>query len=277
MASSINTFLKEGEILYKKIDMFLEEEKKEEPLKKRPSITKDLVDLGKGVFRVGGKVTSFFIDKLARRKGKIKRILRDAKKRKLPKSEILKLKQELRTISNKEIRLKSKEIKQKNRQDKENKQIARAEKREKRNENFSFPTYDEIIELGISNIGAKYGLWDNGLGYGLVGAPTLFTLKLFKDKFDNAEEEKIKNFHEVWEESLLNKKRLSYYLSQSKDIKSNNLAQSFIDSYNKESAKLKLALNTTQRKKDKNAFLDSLLVNLKELNLRCKDLDLPNY
>lgn len=133
---------------YIKITTLIKESEIQQPQNKNPESTKNKQsgfkrfagDVSGLITKVSNDVSSVgrgLLNLLLGRKRKIKRLLKDAKQRKLPKSEILKLKKQYLELNNREIYLKHKEMIKRQKEAKLNKQISRAEKIEnRRNKNI---------------------------------------------------------------------------------------------------------------------------------------------
>jgi len=251
---------------------------------KRPSIGNDLVDLGRGALRLAGSVGRGLLDRLAGRKGKIKRILRDAKANNLPPSRVMQLRDELKNISNKELRIKSKEIINKHKGDKNNRKIAIQRKREmSRNKvNASYlptylPTYDEIVEEGLSAMVAKFGIWHTSFMKDIMGAPPLFSKDFFSKIFSDITPKIVSDIHKSWLDLCNKKKVLSYFISQIGDPELEKIAQSTLDSYNSKEKELTLIKNTNLPVKSKEKRLKELEKKIKDLETQFNSIGIPDH
>lgn len=289
-------FIKEGALLYKEVDEYLEEmyiseklfkskkERDAESPKKerRPSLAKDALDLTKGVGRVASWVGRGLIDTLAGRKRKIKALLRKAKKDGADKAKILALKKELKNVSNRELRLANKDRKSELKDKKDNRNIAKArlqrmKSRVKEDYNF-FVTYEEIIDEGLLSTALKYGLWANSFMSNLAGVPSLFSLEFFKKAFNDIQPQIIDSVHNAWRDILDKKKAISYFISQARDPEIIKLAQEVLDSYDHREKQIK----TIEQNKDlpsvsREKALKGLVRKVTDLEKIYDKIGIPNH
>ena len=278
----MDKFLKEGLELDKLIETYLNYdfdllfEKTVNKREKRPSIAGDIIHLAKGAGKIAGKIGRGIIDKISGRKSKIKTLLKDAKKNKLPKSRIMQLQDELKKLSNQEIAAKSKLIKNKNKSDKRNRKIAKLRKKEMKKKmikaNLNIPMADDVIEEGIGKLAMKLGIWTSSLMPNLVGMPLNFSKNLFSNIFKNFNDETIDKLHHTWVDINTKRKALTYLISQLKDPKTIELVQSILNAYNNKEKDLEILKNNKSEK-----LLQSIFKGLDDLEDKFKSLKIPNY